>query len=176
MSPLVHVGGTVPDCAETKLASPHLVARTLDVAHIHAEDHGVDGWAASGSPADAAPHPSLPALGSRSVTAVTVGDADTAAAMGHPDASMTVLGSPRIGLWFEVATSPLMPDLATALQHVGVGLVVHHVGMARVGDEVRIGVEVVGSVGRSVQFRCDAWCDGQLIASGVHHRVLLPAP
>lgn len=176
MSPLRDVAGTVPDCAKGRFDSPRLVARTLEVARVHAERHGINGGASSGSPADDVPHPLVPALGSRSVSTFLVGDEDTAAAMGHPDASMTILGSPRIGLWFEIATSPLMPDIDAGVQHVGVGLVVHHLGMANVGDEVRVGVEVLGGVGRTVQFGCDAWCDGRLIASGAHHRVLLRSP
>src|SRR5581483_11835693 len=59
------------------------------------------------------PHAAGPAIGAVSSALFPVTDADTAAAMGHPDPGVRVLATPRLGLWFEVATSPLMPEPAT---------------------------------------------------------------
>ena len=39
-----------------------------------------------------------------------VGPEDTAAAMGHPDEAVQVLGSPRISLWFELVACELLPE------------------------------------------------------------------
>jgi predicted thioesterase len=102
-----------------------------------------------------------------------VTEADTAAAMGHPDPGVTVLGSPRIGLWFELATSPLMPEPGGDVRHVGVGLVVHHLGRADVGEEVVVEARVMDASGRAVVFALEATCHGRCVARGVHHRRIL---
>jgi predicted thioesterase len=165
------VEGTVPGCETGPIEAGFLVAGTLEAATEHAHRHGVE---TSGDEAALAPHTTAPEVGSRSVTTYVVRLEDTAAAMGHPDPSMAVLGSPRIGLWFEIATSPLMPGTGQGVQHVGVGLVVHHLQPARIDEEVRVGVEVTKVTGRSVRFSCDAWCGERLIATGAHHRIIRP--
>lgn len=119
------------------------------------------------------PHPAAPAVGATSVTHFPVTEADTAAAMGHPDPGVTVLGSPRIGLWFELATSPLMPDPGGAVRHVGVGLVVHHLGLAETGEEVVVEARVMHTAGRAVVFVLEATVEGRCVARGVHHRRIL---
>ena len=125
--------------------------------------------------AGSAPHAAAPAVGAVSVTRFPVTEADTAAAMGHPDPGVTVLGSPRIGLWFELATSPLMPDPGGAVRHVGVGLVVHHLGLAEVGEEVAVEARVVDAAGRAVVFALVATVGERCVARGVHHRRILDA-
>lgn len=111
-------------------------------------------------------------LGAAAVTTFHVSEADTAAAMGHPDPSMTVLGSPRIGLWFELA-SPLMPAPGGAIRHVGVGLVVHHLAAAFVGEAVAIEARVVDASGRAIVFSLEATVGERCVARGVHHRRIL---
>ncbi len=86
---------------------------------------------------------------------------------------MSVLGSPRIGLWFELATSELMPDPEGGVRHVGVGILVHHLGRAVEGETVTVDVQVDQVDGRSCVFACSARVGGRLVALGTHHRVLL---
>ena len=67
------------------------------------------------------PHAAWPAVGATVVRDLEVGPEDTAAAMGHPDAAVQVLGSPRLALWFEIVTCDLLPAPAPELTHVGAG-------------------------------------------------------
>ncbi len=161
-------------CEEWPIAAGFRVRGTLDVAEAHARRHRVELSSAAASSSRTA-HPSAPVVGATSVTRFAVEEDDTAAAMGHPDPEMDVLGSPRLALWFELASSPVMPDPADGVRHVGVAILVHHLGMARVGDVVEVRVEVVAVDGRTVHLTCDAWQGGNLVASGNHQRVLLPA-
>jgi len=119
------------------------------------------------------PHAAAPAIGAVSSALFPVTDADTAAAMGHPDPGVRVLATPRLGLWFEVATSPLMPEPATGLRHVGVGLVVHHLGRADVGEEVTVAARVLDVSGRAVIFSLTATAGERPVGRGVHHRRIL---
>ncbi len=121
------------------------------------------------------PHPAAPAIGAVAAKVFPVTDADTAAAMGHPDAGMQVLGTPRLGRGFEVATSPLMPAPGTGLRHVGVGLVVHHLGRADVGEDVTVEARVLDVSGRAVVFSLTATAGERPVARGVHHRRILEA-
>ncbi|MEW6470800.1 MAG: hypothetical protein AB1679_00840 [Actinomycetota bacterium] len=161
-----------------------LVARTLRAGLVQAfgpepelwsllDPAGGDGLAGGTVFAEAPPHRLAPPAGARATTVYVVGENDTAAAMGHPDAAMAVVGSPRLGLWFELATSPLMPAPDSGARHVGVGLVVHHLGSAVVGEEVTVEARVQATTGRAVVFALTATVDGRLVASGVHHRRIL---
>ncbi len=145
-----------------------IVARTLRAA-LSAEEEALAAELRSGAP----PHPAAPAIGATAVTTFRVAEGDTAAAMGHPDPSMNMLGSPRIGLWFELATSPLMPAPGGAARHVGVGLVIHHLGAAGIGDDVAIEARVMDTSGRAVVFTLEATTGGRCVARGVHHRRIL---
>jgi predicted thioesterase len=162
-----------------------LVARTLRAA-LAAEQGGAapatDDAAARppGPPGSAGqdrpPHPAAPPMGASAVSVFAVTAADTAAAMGHPDPAVTVLGTPRLGLWFEIASSPLMPAAGSGLRHVGVGLVVHHLAAAAIGEEVAVRARVVDAAGRSVVFAVDATVGERCVARGVHHRRIVDAP
>lgn len=162
----------VPDCADAEVAAPHGVAATNALAVAHAQRHGVAADAHT-TRTPRAPHPSAPAVGTRATTTYVVADDDTATAVGHPDPTMLVLSSPTLALWFELASSRLLPAPGGDLRHVGVGIVVHHLDGAVVGDEVVVAAEVAGVDGRSVRFVCDAYEGTRLLASGVHQRLLL---
>jgi predicted thioesterase len=123
--------------------------------------------------AGAEPHPAAPPVGASTVTVFPVTADDTAASMGHPDPDVTVVGSPRLGLWFELATSPLMPPPGSGVRHVGVGLVVHHVGTAEIGEDVSVEARVLEATGRAVVFTLEATAGGRCVARGVHHRRIL---
>lgn len=112
-------------------------------------------------------------VGAQCDTRFEVEREDTASEMGHPDSSMSVLGSPRIALWFEIAASKLLPIPTSELTHVGVGILVHHLGSARVGDEVVIRAQVEEVEGRRVAFTLEATTEGRQIALGVHERILI---
>ena len=77
-----------------------LVSETLRVA-LHAAAEVVDG-SMDAAPASGAPHEALPEVGANVTRDLVVAAEDTAAAMGHPDDSVQVLGSPRLALWFEL--------------------------------------------------------------------------
>lgn len=162
----------VPSCDATALPGAHLVRATLRQAVAHAARHGVtlddDGRAPR------PPHAAVPAVGARRVVRRTVAEGDTAAAVGHPDADVDVLSTPTIALWFELTASELLPAPGGDVRHLGVGVLVHHHDLARVGDEVVVAATVDAVDGRTVRFACDAWCDDRLVATGDHQRVVVP--
>ncbi|HET7387389.1 MAG TPA: hypothetical protein VFJ19_12075 [Nocardioidaceae bacterium] len=122
-----------------------------------------------------APHPLLPEVDSVCHEDRRVGPEDTAAAMGHPDPAVQVLGSPRLALWFEMVSCGLLPEPgeASGLTHVGVGIVVHHLDRADLGETVRLEARTRAVSGRRAVFSCRASVKDRLVAVGVHHRVLL---
>jgi len=122
--------GPVPRATPGDVRRDDLVARTVAAARDHAATLGADRT----DDASRAPHLAAPAVGTRAVVAWPVTEADTAAAVGHPDPTVQVLSSPTLGLWFELSSGPVMPDPAGPHRHVGVGLVVHHLDLAHVGE------------------------------------------
>jgi predicted thioesterase len=129
--------------------------------------------AALAPPAVVEPHPAWPAVGATVTRDLTVGPEDTAAAMGHPDGTVQVLGSPRMALWFELVSCDLLPDPTAELTHVGAGVLVHHLGRADVGDVVSVECTCASVSGRRAVFTCRATVGDRLAALGTHHRVLL---
>jgi hypothetical protein len=78
-----------------------IVSQTLRVA--------IDAAAAEADPSvrvspPATAHEALPQIGESVRRELVVSAEDTAAAMGHPDDSVQVLGSPRLALWFELVS------------------------------------------------------------------------
>jgi predicted thioesterase len=124
----------------------------------------------------AEPHPAWPAVGASVRRELVVGPEDTAAAMGHPDAAVQVLGSPRLALWFEVVTCDLLPLPTPDLSHVGAGIVVHHLGRADVGETVAVECTAASVSGRRAVFTCRATAGERLVGLGTHHRGLLVRP
>src|SRR5512146_1254350 len=106
-------------------------------------------------PADE-PHPAWPRVGASVLRELVVGPADTAAAMGHPDGAVQVLGSPRLALWFELVTCELLPAPSAELSHVGAGILVHHLGRADVGETVSVECTAASVSGRRAVFTCRA--------------------
>lgn len=139
-------------------------------------DHFVDAAAAlqDDRPGAREAHPVLPAIGATYAEELKVGPEDTAAAMGHPDPAVAVLGSPRIALWFEIVSSRLAPVTDPALTQVGAGILVHHLGRAEVGEVVSVSATVASVSGRRVVFSCAAQVADRSIALGTHQRVVVP--
>jgi predicted thioesterase len=161
-----------------------LVAETLRVSLLHAAATGESGAIAqslteagaalpANGAAGLASHPALPAVGATVTRELVVAKEDTAAAMGHPDGSLDVLGSPRIALWFEIVASQLLPVPTAELTHVGVGILVHHLARAEVGESVTVEATVEAAAGRRVVFSCTATVGDRVVALGVHQRVVL---
>lgn len=119
------------------------------------------------------PHPSWPALGTTVTRELEVSEQDTAAAMGHPDPSVDVLGSPRISLWCELVSEEALPGPDANLTHVGAGILVHHLGSAAVGDRVTVRVTLESVSGRRGVFSCVLTRGNELIALATHHRVVI---
>ena len=119
------------------------------------------------------PHPAWPSVGASVLRDLEVGSEDTAAAMGHPDAAVRVLGSPRLALWFELVSCDLLPAPVPELTHVGAGILVHHLGRADVGETVTVERTVASGSGRRAVFTCRAAVGDRLVGLGTHHRALL---
>lgn len=164
-----------------------LVAETLRASLATAAAAGAPGTDPAAAITDAAkrlapavdgrpPHPALPTVGAEVARDLTVTEADTATAMGHPDPLVAVLGSPRIALWFEIVASDLLPPPTPELSHVGVGIVVHHLDAAHVGERVTVHAGVESVTGRRITFSCAGAVGSRLVALGTHHRVLRERP
>jgi len=150
--------------------------RTLSAALESAAARGAWPPPDGDRPEGSGPEPATgaPDVGAVGTTTFTVTDSDTAHAMGHPDPEVTVLGSPRLSLWFEMASGAVMPPPARGIRHLGVGIFVHHLAPAYVGEVVEVSTEVVAVEGRRVVLDCEARVGDRLVAFGTHHRILRP--
>jgi len=117
--------------------------------------------------------PSLEA-GSSATIERTVGDDDTAAAVGS--GSLPVLGTPRLLAWCEAATCAV---LATALEEgqtsVGTRVTLEHMVPSAVGVTVQLSASVVHVDGKLVRFSVAARQDGKLVGSAEVTRVVVDA-
>lgn len=163
------MSGSGPD-QSMRLPGGHFVAATLAAARAHADALGVPAPDELRDPRP--PHALVPSVGTVREVVRTVAEQDTAAAVGHPDEGVEVLSTPTIALWFELTASELMPPPGE-VSHVGVGVVVHHLGAAAVGDDVTVRTSVERVDGRAVVFACLALLDGRPIATGDHQRVII---
>jgi predicted thioesterase len=122
------------------------------------------------------PVPWTPGVGAASSLSFLVAPEDTAAAQGHPDPEVKVLASPQLAAWFEITASAAMPTPPPGVRHLGVGILVHHLGAAHPGEEVVVRTIITAVEGRRVLIDCEATVGERLVAFGTHHRVLRPDP
>ena len=104
----------------------------------------------------------------------TVGDADTAVALGSGD--LPVLGTPRLLAWAEEATcAALVADLPDGRTSVGTRVQLEHVGASPVGAEVRVTATVAYVDGRLVRFEVVAehTADAKVVGHGQVTRVVV---
>ena len=161
-----------------------IVTESLRVALVAAARHAppdrsraLAAAAAQLAPGDGvvAPHPVWPDLGTTVTRELEVTEEDTAAAMGHPDPSVRVLGSPRISLWCELVSEEALPAPSADLTHVGAGILVHHLGGAEVGERLSLDVRLESVSGRRGVFSCVLTSGQRLVALATHHRVVVEA-
>ena len=149
-----------------------IVRHTLAEAarSFEARSAGDQAGAEPPSPVDASPW--APQVGTVSSLSFVVAGADTAGARGHPDPDVNVLASPQLAAWFEITASAAMPVPPPGVRHLGVGILVHHLGAAVPGEEVVVRTTVTAVEGRRVLLDCEATVGQRLVAFGTHHRVL----
>ena len=112
------------------------------------------------------------AVGDRATLEFTVGDDDTAEAVGSGD--LPVLGTPRLLAWCEAATCAAL-DLAEGQTSVGSRVQLEHVGASPVGAGVRVTASVSYVDGRLVRFEVVAEhaADDKVVAHGEVTRVVV---
>ena len=99
----------------------------------------------------------------------TVGDADTAAALGSGD--LPVLATPRVLAWLEAATCAAL-DLDDGRTSVGTRVEVEHIAASPVGATITATADLVHEDGRLLRFRVAAHDGhGTLVAHGEVRRV-----
>jgi len=104
----------------------------------------------------------------------TVGDEDTAAAIGS--GSLSVLGTPRLLAWCEAATcAALEPALEDGQTSVGTRIALEHTAPSALGATVQVTASVVHVDGKLVRFSVAARQDGKLVGSGEVTRVVVDA-
>jgi len=101
----------------------------------------------------------------------TVGDADTAAALGSGD--LPVLATPRALAWLEAATCAAL-DLDDSRTSVGTRVEVEHIAASPVGATITATADLVHEDGRLLRFRVAAHDGhGTLVAHGEVRRVVV---
>jgi predicted thioesterase len=103
----------------------------------------------------------------------TVGDGDTARALGSGD--LDVLGTPRMLAWCEAATcAAAEPLLSAGRTTVGTRVQLEHTAASAPGSVVRVTADLVHSDGRLLRFAVAASApDGHLLATGEITRVVV---
>jgi len=111
-------------------------------------------------------------VGDTATLRFTVGDEDTAAAVGSGD--LPVLGTPRLLAWCEAATCAAL-DLDIARTSVGTRVRLEHVGPSPLGAELRVTATVAYVDGRLVRFEVVAEHarDARVVAHGEVTRVVV---
>ena len=101
----------------------------------------------------------------------TVGDADTAAALGSGD--LPVLATPRALAWLEAATCAAL-DLDDSRTSVGTRVEVEHIAASPVGATITATADLVHEDGRLLRFRVAAHDGhGTLVAHGEVRRMVV---
>ncbi|SDT13012.1 Predicted thioesterase [Nocardioides scoriae] len=110
----------------------------------------------------------------RAVLERTVGEADTAAAVGS--GSLPVLGTPVLLAWCEAATcAALEPALDAGETSVGTRVALEHQRPSAVGAAIELSATVVHVDGRLVRLSVAAREGQRLVASGEVTRVVVDA-
>lgn len=113
-----------------------------------------------------------PAAGLSATLTFTVGDDDTAAALGSGD--VAVLGTPRLVAWCEAASvAALAPHLEPGTTTVGSRIGIDHLAPTLVGTSVTASAVVEKVDGRRIRFSVSADDPAGPIASGTITRVLV---
>ena len=103
---------------------------------------------------------------------LTVGEADTAAAMGSGD--VPVLATPRVVALCEAASmTAVRSSLAEGETTVGHTVQLDHVAPTRVGGRVRAKAELMKVEGRRLTFQVSAYDGRGLVAAGKITRVIV---
>lgn len=106
----------------------------------------------------------------------TVGDADTAAAVGS--GTLPVLGTPRLLAWCEAATcAALEADLPAGSTSVGTRVQLEHLAASALGQEVEVTAAEAYADGRLHRFTVSARhpADGKVVGAGEITRVVVDA-
>jgi predicted thioesterase len=104
----------------------------------------------------------------------TVGDGDTAAAVGS--GSLPVLGTPRLLAWCEAATcAAIDPALQPGQTSVGTRVTLEHTAPSPVGASLRVTATAVHVDGKLVRFSVAARQGARLVGSGEVTRVVVDA-
>lgn len=112
------------------------------------------------------------AVGLKGVARLTVGEADTARALGSGD--IDVLGTPRLLALFEQATVEALTGILDADQtSVGMRVQIDHLQPTPVGAEVTVEASLDKIEGRRMSFTVTASDTGGLIAAGKVTRVVV---
>lgn len=109
------------------------------------------------------------------VLTFTVGDDDTAAALGS--GSLPVLATPRLLAWCEAAScAAIDPRLGAGQTSVGTRIELEHRGASLVGRTVEVSASRSYVDGRLMRFTVSArHADGKLVATGDITRVVVDA-
>lgn len=112
-------------------------------------------------------------VGLRSSGSFTVGESDTAAALGSGD--LPVLGTPRLVAWAEAVTvRALSGHLADEATTVGTRIEIDHVTASAVGTDVTVEAVLSEVDGRRLRFDVQAWQGAEVtIGRGVICRALV---
>lgn len=117
-----------------------------------------------------APVPLVPGL--RAGLSLTVGQDDTAAAVGSGD--VPVLATPRLLALAEAATvAALLDHLDPALTSVGTSVTLEHRAASPVGAQVVVTAELTAVDGRRLTFAIEAHEGARLVGDGQIHRVVV---
>ncbi|MGN6251749.1 MAG: thioesterase family protein [Marmoricola sp.] len=111
--------------------------------------------------------------GASATLTFTVGEADTAAALGSGD--LPVLGTPRLLAWCEATTCAAIADaLDPGSTTVGTRVTLEHQAASPLGAEVSVTASLTHVDGRLLRFTVGArHADGRLVGSGEVTRVVV---
>ena len=103
-----------------------------------------------------------------------VTEKDTAAHLGS--GTVPVFGTPAlVGLMEAAAVQALADFLPAGQTSVGAGIDVRHLAPTPVGMQVCARAELVGSEGRRLSFRIEAWDEIERIGEATHERIIIDA-